>query len=460
MIRRLAVCLFVALVALPALAAPPRAVVQGHQPPAGLTVLDRRGDLWLVSGTEAELAALPGARLLAEPAVPAAPARTFIPAPTPVIDDLVAQVDPADLLNQAQWVVDLGVRYTLSPNILVVADALEARLASYGLATEQRPFVYGSLPVTNVIGTRVGRVHPDSVFVICAHYDATSKNPYANTPGADDNASGTVAVLTAARLLSQVAVDYTIKFVLFAGEEQGMVGSSAWVAEQAAAGLPIVGALNFDMIAWWVPGVPLDLEIETNHASRWLADAICWAADTFTTMPYILHVDDSAWWGDFYPFWQHGYAAVNHEEAWDWSDPDFNPRYHTGLDTVEELDPDFFAGSVKIAVAALATLAGVADVSAVPGVSAAVALKASPNPFNGRVVISLAADGVEGPVAVGVFDVRGRRVGAVTLAMSGGWGEAHWDARAADGRALPAGVYLARVKAQPEWPACRITYVP
>ena len=177
----------------------------------------------------------------------------------------------------------------------------------------------------NVVATKVGRVQPDSVYVICAHYDATSENSRYDTPGADDNGTGTVAVLTAARLLSAVATDYTVKFVLFAGEEQGLVGSGYWVADMAAAGLPILGALNFDMIGWWTGGVPFDLEIETNENSRWLADAICWAADTYTTMPYILHVDDSAYWGDFYRFWQHGFAAVNHEESWDWYDPDFNP---------------------------------------------------------------------------------------------------------------------------------------
>ena len=129
-------------------------------------------------------------------------------------------------------------------------------------------------------------------------------------------------------------------------------------------------------------------------------------------------------------------------------------------DTVDKLSPEFFEGSARIGVAALALLAGAANVSAVPPAQAAAALQASPNPFNGRVVISLAADGVEGPVAVGVYDLRGRRVGRVTMAMSEGRGEAPWDARTADGRALPAGVYLARVEAQPEWGACRITYVP
>ncbi len=459
--RCLTICLLALLTAAAAAAAPPRAVVRGHEPPPGLTVLDRRGDQWLVTGSEAQLAAVPGARLLADQAAaPAIPARVFIPAPTPVIDDLVAQVTAAQLIADVQWLVGLGVRFSQSPNLPAVADSLEARLASYGLATERHWFPMGTLSVPNLIATKTGRVHPDSVYVICAHYDATSENARYNTPGADDNGTGTVTLLTAARLLSTVATDYTVKFVLFAGEEQGLVGSSRWVADMAAAGLPIVGALNFDMMGWWTPGVPFDLEIETNNASRWLADAICWAADTFTTMPYILHVDDSAWWGDFYPFWQHGFAAVNHEESWDWYDPDFNPYYHSTEDTVDKLSPEFFEGSARIGVAALALLAGAANVSAVPAPASAAALRASPNPFNGRVVLSLAADGVEGPLAVQVYDLRGRRVGEVTLAMSGGQGRAAWDARDAGGRALPAGIYLARAGGLPGRPTCRVTYVP
>ena len=456
-------CLIATCTAAPSSATPPRAVVQGRQPPPGVTVLDRRGDLWLVSGTTEELAALPDARILAEPA-PAAPARAFIPAPTPVIDDLVAQVHAAELIAEVEWLVGLGVRSSQSTNIPAVADSLEAKLASYGLATRQDWFplgTQGTLMVPNVVATQNGRVQPDSIFVICAHYDATSENPRYDTPGADDNASGTVAVLTAARLLSTHAVDYTVWSVLFAGEEQGMVGSGAWVADQVAAGAPIAGALNFDMIAWWRTGVPYDLEIETNNASRWLADAVVFAAAEYSPLPFELHVDDSAWWGDFYSFWQHGIAAVNHEESWDWYDPDFNPYYHTTDDTPDKLSAPFFEGSVKIAVATLAMLAGAANVSAAPAAAgAAAALAVSPNPFNGRVRLQLAAAGAEGPQAVDLYDLRGCRVGRVTIVLSGGRGEAVWDARDGGGRAVPAGVYLARAEGLPGRPSCRVTYVP
>jgi hypothetical protein len=464
MVRRLflsalVACLF-ALTLSPAAAAQlPRAIVRSEQPPAGLEVLDQRGDRWLVTGARAQLEALPGAVIL--PELPrTVSTRTFTPTYDPLVDELVGQVNGEDLIAEVEWLVSLGVRFSQLPNIHVVADSLEGRLASFGLDTEKHYFPMGSLSVPNVIATKTGSVQPDSVFVICAHYDATSESAQHSTPGADDNGTGTVTLLTAARLLAPLATDYTIKFVLFAGEEQGLVGSSYWVGDMAAAGLPIVGALNFDMLGWWEPGAPFDLEIETNTASQWLAEAICWAADTYTTMPYILHVSNSAWWGDFYRFWQHGYDAVNHEESWDWGDPDFNPYYHSTQDTPDRLSAEFFEGGARIGVAALASLAGVSRTSPVPAVPAAAHLTASPNPFNGRVVLSLSAPGVQGAVPVTIHDVRGRRVDTVVLQMNSGLGQVQWQGRDQRGRTVPAGVYLAVAGSLPGRPVCRVVFVP
>jgi hypothetical protein len=442
------------------LAAQPRAVYHGETPPEGFEVLDRRGDRWLITGTEAALAALPGATLLDEPSS-RVPRRTFTPSRSPLVENLVAQVNADQLIAEVDWLVGLGTRFSQMPNINVVADSLEARLASFGLATEKHYFPMGSLSVPNVIATKVGTLAPDSVFVICAHYDAISETPQTSTPGADDNGTGTVTLLTAARLLAPLVTDYTIKFVFFAGEEQGMVGSNHWVADMAAAGLPILGALNFDMMGWWTPGVPFDLEIETNEHSLWLADAICWAADTYTTMPYILHVDNSAWWGDFYRFWQNGFAAVNHEESWDWGDPDFNPNYHTTDDTSDQLSPEFFEGSARIGVAALASLVGVAEASPVISApSGSARLAAGPNPFNGRVVLRLSAPATRGTVPVGIYDVRGQKVGSLNLAIHEGHGQVTWDGRDTAGRMVPGGVYLAVAASLPGRPSCRVVFVP
>ena len=69
--------------------------------------------------------------------------------------------------------------------------------------------------------------------------------------------------------------------------------------------------------------------------------AIMNSADLYTGMPYELHIENNAWWGDHWYFWQAGFDAVNHEESYDWDDPDFNPYYHTTQDLVDHIDPDF-----------------------------------------------------------------------------------------------------------------------
>ncbi|MBC8426966.1 M28 family peptidase [bacterium] len=463
--------LFVALVLLAASASiaetsstPIRAVVVAEEQPDHLTVLDRRGDRWLVEGTPEQLSAWPDAiPAPLAPTRPLASTRTWSPVKQadPLIQSLVDQVLWDDLLDDVEWIVNLGVRYSLHANIDVVADSLAARFEALGLPTEKHQFpMYDANPY-NVIATQTGTVHPDSIFVVCGHYDAISEAPNTNTPGADDNASGTCAVLTCARLFAPFESAYTIQYVLFAGEELGLHGSSAWVGRMAAEGANIVGAMNVDMIGWCGRFAPFDLEIETDAHSRWMADAIVDAADLYTDMPYILHQDDSAWWGDFYSFWQHGYCAVNHEESWDWGDPDFNPYYHTVNDLPIWLNPDFMTGSVKVVAAGLATLAQVSDpLVAVPDRPAAgLRLSASPNPFNGRTTLHLELEGATGAYAVEIFDVAGRRVGRETVALANGRGTTTWSAIGPSGESLASGMYLARVGDVEDRSSCRLVYV-
>ena len=439
-----------------------RLLFVGEQPPTGARVLDQRGHHWLIEGPAA-LADLPGASLLPVPAPrPAAASRASLAIPDTRVQALADAVQWTDVLADLQWVVDLGNRYSFNPNIHVVADSLEARLAALGLATAQHDFDLFGTVVPNVIATQTGATHPDSVVVICAHFDATSEQPQVSTPGADDNASGTVAVLTAARLLSPLPTDYTVQYVLFGGEEQGLRGARAWTADQAAQGTAIVGALNFDMIGWWQPGAPFDLEIETNAHSRWIAEMVVQCATEYASMPYILHEAENIWWGDFYAFWEQGYAAVNHEESWDWGDPDFNPDYHTTADDIADLDPDFTTGNVRVAVSALATLAGLAGSTPVHDAPAAppAVLGAWPNPFNGRTTLSLAAPGVAGEVRVDIHDLTGRRVRSVVMEMIDGRGTVDLDAVDRAGAPLPGGTYLVRA-ATPSGPVTgRVAYVP
>lgn len=92
----------------------------------------------------------------------------------------------------------------------------------------------------NVIGIKRGTSAPNEVVVVGGHRDSVRVSP-----GANDNASGTAAVLEAARILAQVPTARTIHFIGFGAEEVGLIGSTFYVRSNTAS---IVGMVNMDMV--------------------------------------------------------------------------------------------------------------------------------------------------------------------------------------------------------------------
>jgi hypothetical protein len=340
-----------------------------HPDMEGILVHGERDGALLVSGNPAAIRGLEqrgwGVTPLREaperqPAVPR-DTRVWqtIEQPDPLIAEMVAQVNWEGVSRKIERLVKFKTRFFGADNHAEVVQSLVDTLASYGFEPVVRAFDDEiGRTMRNVEAVQIGRKYPDSYFIICGHFDSfNERRPKMSAPGADDNATGTSAVLTAAEILSQYDFEYSIRYVCLDAEEIGLYGSylyASWAAENE---MDIVGALNFDMLGYWEPGVRRDLEIETNRASRSLADAIVNAAELYTDAPFRLHVSEHAYWGDHASFWRNGYPAVNHEEAWDWGDPDFNPYYHTGGDKLYNLHPEFTVDNVQIAVAALATLA-------------------------------------------------------------------------------------------------------
>ena len=97
----------------------------------------------------------------------------------------------------------------------------------------------------NVVATLQGTVNPELVYVVSSHYDSVAIGP-----GADDDTSGTAALLETARMLSRHPQPATIVFASFTGEESGLLGSREFVRRAVADKAQIVGALNNDMIGW------------------------------------------------------------------------------------------------------------------------------------------------------------------------------------------------------------------
>ena len=99
----------------------------------------------------------------------------------------------------------------------------------------------------NLIVTIPGLNHPDDVLLLSAHLDSIALGTDL-APGANDNGSGSAALLEAARLLRQYQFDRTIQLVWFTGEEDGLTGSGAFVRDYTDQNY--VGVINMDMIGW------------------------------------------------------------------------------------------------------------------------------------------------------------------------------------------------------------------
>lgn len=330
----------------------------------GLAVLGRRGDTFLVTGDAAVASALTGSGCLVKAAAaatprPWAPARTWrwLEQPDPAIQALVDEVSWTNIQARIMKLTRFRTRSAGTIYNEAAAETLRAFFQRLGLLSEFHSFTHYGRTYRNVVATQLGNAHPESIIVAVAHFDCLSEDPYYNAPGADDNASGVAAIQVAAAILARVECDYTVKYLCTNCEEIGLVGSQAWAQWARDNNLAIAGVLSYDMLGWWQDGVPFDLEVETNEESLWLASAVMNAAALYTDMPCDLHIDNLAWWGECASFWDVGYAGVNHEEAFDWGDPDMNPRYHTSGDQLRYLHPDFTTGNTKVAVAALATLA-------------------------------------------------------------------------------------------------------
>ena len=97
----------------------------------------------------------------------------------------------------------------------------------------------------NVYATLRGTENPNLVYIIGSHFDSVTAGP-----GADDDSSGTAALLEAARVLAKTPQAATIIFISYTGEEAGLLGSREFVRQAVANKMKIVGVLNNDMIGW------------------------------------------------------------------------------------------------------------------------------------------------------------------------------------------------------------------
>src|SRR6185295_1376181 len=104
--------------------------------------------------------------------------------------------------------------------------------------------------LTNVVATLKGATDPTRVYVVSGHYDSMCSSPVdakCDAPGANDDASGSAAVIEMARVMSKRKYDATIVFMTVPGEEQGLLGAAHYAEEAKKAKMNIEAMFTNDI---------------------------------------------------------------------------------------------------------------------------------------------------------------------------------------------------------------------
>ncbi len=275
---------------------------------------------------------------------------------SPLVDSLKNEITEAEItsiLEQLSGVVEVSIggqpytlvtRHSYSASNPKAAEWIYEQFEALGIPVE---YHYFNSNGENVVATITGSEFPDQQYIICAHYDDMPSGNLA--PGADDNASGVVGVLETARLIKDLDLKYTVKFIAFDEEEQGLIGSHAYADEASSNGDDILGVLNLDMIAYDSDS-DYEMSISTEPGS---ADFTAEYTSVLGTYEFDLtynFITTGA--SDHSPFWNNGYQAILAIEDWN----DFNNAYHTTGDVIENCNIPYFKQMVQSAVATMASL--------------------------------------------------------------------------------------------------------
>lgn len=284
--------------------------------------------------------------------------RVWVPdrvaSPSALIDNLVSRVSRDTLNMHVMMLEGFGTRNAGKMGARKAADWIAKQFRSFGIEQVEIQ-AWNPQFAGNVVATLPGTGSPDMVYVLGGHYDSIAFGQDFE-PGADDNASGTAAILECARLLAPHRFETTLVFIAFGAEEYGLLGSEAYASEAALNGQQILGMINLDMLGYRASTDARDLDLISNKTSAWLRDAV---RDVATSHVQDLPVIDSQLLrgsSDHESFWRNGFDAVFFFE--DARSP--SPFIHTVDDVVGTSynDTELHTLCTQVAVATLATLAG------------------------------------------------------------------------------------------------------
>jgi len=329
----------------------------------------------------------------------------------PVLNDIAAEVSPDALKATIQALVGFGTRHTLSDTTSDTRGIGAARRWAKGrfeeisqacgrclqVITPSQTFTGTRIPkpaeVMDVVAIQRGTIDPDRVIVITGHIDSRVTDPMnatSDAPGADDDGSGTAAVLETARVLSKYRFAATLVYSIDSGEEQGLYGGKVIADYARQQGWRVEADLNNDIIgdttgqsgvvdnthirvfSEGTKAVETDKQAaarrynggEVDSPSRNLARYIDDLASRYLThfsAVMVYRTDRYSRGGDQVPFLENGYPAVRFTEAVEnYTREHQDVREEKGVrygDRIDALDFPYLAQVTRLNAITMASLA-------------------------------------------------------------------------------------------------------
>ena len=346
----------------------------------------------------------------------------------PYYNGLVDNVSASNILADLITFEDFGVKEPGTSEIDDAKNWIIGRYQSLGYTTiETQDFTVFGQNTSNIIVTKTGSLYPNTFLIIDGHYDTV------NGPGANDNGSGTVLILELARLLKDIDTEYSIKFIHFSGEEEGLIGSEYYVNNTVIPeNLDIKLVLNIDEVGG-VAGQNNNTiicerdESPPNYNNAASALATQEMANCFRLYSNLQTQISYAYSSDYMPFENNGEVITGLYEA------NESPYTHGPNDIIDNMDPDYVFEVTKGTLSSALHFAVGREPLSISENHLDVSLVLYPNPTRGTLNVHLNSP-IVAPLEMTIFDVLGKAVYKTTLRIENS---------ATDVSFLENGVYIA-----------------
>ncbi|RKE90922.1 M20/M25/M40 family metallo-hydrolase [Ichthyenterobacterium magnum] len=319
--------------------------------------------------------------------------------------DIVSNVSSTNILNDLTTFENFGIKDVGSTALTNAENWIISRYQTLGytnVATQS--FTYSAGTSNNIIVTKTGTLYPNTYVIIDAHYDTI------NGPGTNDNGSGTVLLMEIARLLKDVDTEYSIKFIHFSGEEDGLIGSNYYVNNTVnPQNLDIKVVFNIDEVGG-ISGQTNDTivcEEDRSNPPANNSQSSTMTAILATTIGLYSNLNTEisfAYASDYIPFENNGEIITGLYEK------NETPYAHTANDLLVNMDPNYVFEVTKGSLGALMEFAGAFDTLGIDAQTLESEISMYPNPSNGNINIAFKSNFDGNTTLFTLYDVLGKQV--------------------------------------------------